>query len=222
MGCKFFWPLALTVCLLQPAAAAAGGENLESLFQAAQSKPSQRRYFIATFTVRRGLPEHVLRVDYSPELGQLARTNPLRQYRSGKYGLTDSSRSIGQGYPSVVTFGPRLFHRCFNLVDFESVLQHEAAHARFWATGKLNHLDEVDTDEVRSFKGVLPIVFELDAIRTQMEYSSWQDTSAAFRKGQESYREKWLQELAGLREEYSRTNIAPLLDRLWRAYSHVN
>jgi hypothetical protein len=102
--------------------------------------------------------------------------------------------------------------------DFESVLQHEAAHARYWATGRLTYMDRVNTDEARLAKGVLPVLFELDALKAQIEHPSWRRTSPAFRKGEEAYKQKWMDELNRLRTQLAVTSIAPLLDRIWNNY----
>jgi hypothetical protein len=148
----------------------------------------------------------------------MAVTHPLRQYRDGEWGLTTNTRGIGKGYPSFITFGPRMFSPAFNVADFESVLQHEATHARYWATGRLTYMDRVDTDEARLAKGVLPILFELDALKAQIEHQSWRQTSPSFRKGQEAYKQRWMDELNKLRQQLAVTNIGPLLDRIWNNY----
>ena len=113
-----------------------------------------------------------------------------------------------------------MFHPAFNYADFHSVVQHEVAHAKFWATGALNYLDDVDTSEnskVR-LRGLFPILFELDAIKTQTEHSSWQQTSEPFRRGQMVYRQKWLDKLERLGQQSFMYDMKPLLKRIRRTY----
>lgn len=211
-------PLLCTVIFLLPFLGTVHAEEFEALFRKAQADPSQRPLFVGHYTQQRGLPEHVQEVAYSDQVAVLAVTHPLRQYRDGDYGLTTNTRGIGKGYPSFITFGPKMFSPAFNAADFESVLEHEAVHARYWATGRLTYMDKVETDEARLAKGVLPILFELDALKAQMEHPSWRQTSAAFRKGQEAYKQKWMDELNKLRKQLAVTNIASLLDRIWNNY----
>ena len=113
-----------------------------------------------------------------------------------------------------------MFHPAYRYADFLSVIQHEAAHAKFWATGKLNHMDRVDTgkDSAVRLRGILPILFELDALETQMDHPSWERTSAPFRKGQEAYRQKWLDKLARLQKQSYMYDMKPLLERIRRTY----
>jgi hypothetical protein len=216
--CGAVLALLSTAVFLQPVWSRASAENYEALFRHAQADPSRRAAFVAQYTQQRSLPEYVQEIAYSDQVAALAITHPLRQYRDGEWGLTTNTRGIGKGYPSFITFGPRMFSPAYNVADFESVLQHEAAHARYWATGRLTYMDRVDTDEARLAKGVLPILFELDALKVQIEHPSWRQTSPAFRKGQESYKQKWMDELSKLRKQLAVTNIAPLLDRIWNNY----
>ncbi len=210
--------LLCTAVLLQSVWTKALAEDDEALFRKAQQDPSQRAALVAQYTRQRGLPEYVQETAYSDQVAALAITHPLRQYRDGEWGLTTNTRGIGKGYPSFITFGPKMFSPAFNVADFESVLQHEATHARYWATGRLTYMDRVDTDEARLAKGVLPILFELDALKAQIEHPSWRRTSPAFRKGQEAYKQRWMDELDKLRKQLAVTNIAPLLDRIWNNY----
>jgi hypothetical protein len=216
--CGVVLALLCTAVLLQPVRTRALAEDYEALFRQVQTDPSRRAGFVAQYTQQRSLPEYVQEIAYSDQLSALAVTHPLRQYRDGDWGLTTNTRGIGKGYPSFITFGPKMFSPAFNVADFESVLQHEAAHARYWATGRLTYMDKVDTDEARLAKGVLPILFELDALKAQIEHPSWRQTSPAFRKGQEAYKQKWMDELNKLRTQLAVTGIAPLLDRIWNNY----
>lgn len=210
--------LLCTAVLLQSVWTKAPAEDDEALFHQAQADPSRRANFVAQYTQQRSLPEYVQEIAYSDQVAALAVTHPLRQYRDGEWGLTTNTRGIGKGYPSFITFGPRMFSPAFNVADFDSVLQHESTHARYWATGRLTYMDRVDTDEARLAKGVLPILFELDALKAQIEHPSWRRTSPAFRKGQEAYKQRWMDELDKLRKQLAVTNIAPLLDRIWNNY----
>jgi hypothetical protein len=216
--CGAVLALLCTAVLLQPVWTRASAEDYEELFRQAQADPSRRAVLVAQYSQQRSLPEYVQEIAYSEQVTALAITRPLRQYRDGEWGLTNNTRGIGKGYPSFITFGPRMFSPGFNVADFESVLQHEATHARYWATGRLTYMDRVDTDEARLAKGVLPVLFELDALKAQLEHPSWRRTSPAFRKGQEAYKQKWMDELNKLRTQLAATNIAPLLDRIWNNY----
>ena len=216
--CGAVLALLCTVMFFQPGWGTVQAEDYEGLFRQAQADPSRRGAFVARYTQQRSLPEYVQEIAYSDQLPALAVTHPLRQYRDGEWGLTTNTRGIGKGYPSFITFGPRMFSPAYNVADFESVLQHEAVHARYWATGRLTYMDKVDTDEARLAKGVLPILFELDALKAQIEHPSWRQTSPAFRKGQEAYKQRWMDELNKLRKQLAVTNIAPLLDRIWNNY----
>ena len=195
-------------------------EDLDAIFAQAQSDPALRVPFLDAFIEHRGLPEHVLRIEYSEEVNALALSNPLVQTEKSNYHTTSHAAAIGRGYPSLMTFGPKMFRPVYRYADFKSVVQHEAAHAKFWATGKLNHLDRVDTSknsQVR-LRGLFPILFELDAIKTQMDHPSWQQTSVPFRKGQEGYRQKWLEKLDKLEQRPYMYDMKPLLDRILRTY----
>ena len=216
--CGAVLALVCAAVLVQALWTTAPAEDYEALFHQAQADPSRRAAFVARYTQQRSLPEYVQDIAYSEQLAALAVTHPLRQYRDGEWGFTTNTRGIGKGYPSFITFGPKMFLPAFNVADFESVLQHEATHARYWATGRLTYMDKVDTDEARLAKGVLPILFELDALKAQLEHPSWRQTSPAFRKGQEAYKQKWMDELNKLRTQLAVTNIAPLLDRIWNNY----
>ena len=216
--CGAVLALLCTALFLQSVWTQASSEDDEAPFREAQADPAQRAGFVAQYTRQRGLPEYVQEIAYSDQVAALAVTHPLRQYRDGEWGLTTNTRGIGKGYPSFITFGPKMFSPAFNVADFESVLQHEASHARYWATGRLTYMDKVDTDEARLAKGVLPILFELDALKAQTEHGSWRRTSPAFRKGEEAYKQRWMEELDKLRKQLAVTNIAPLLDRIWNNY----
>jgi hypothetical protein len=210
--------LMVMVALLQPISTPLEAQDLETLFRQAQTDPSQRAVFVGLYTKRSGLPEHVYDIAYSHGLTALAVANPLKEDRGGDYGLITNTRGIGKGYPSIITFGPQMFSPAYNLADFESVFQHEATHARYWATGELVYMDKVDTDQARLVKGVLRILFELDALKAQIEHSSWRQTSPGFRKGQEAYKQHWMDQLNQLRRQVGMTNAGPLLDRVWNSY----
>ena len=194
--------------------------DMDVLFLQAQTDSKLRTYFVRSFIQREGLPEHVLQVLYSKEVKMLAVSNPLVRTKNGNYRPTSHALAIGRCYPSRMTFGPKIFHPAYNYADFQSVVQHEAAHEKFWATGSLNYLDDVDTSEnskVR-LRGLFPILFELDAIKTQTEHSSWQQTSEVFRRGQMAYRQKWLDKLEKLGQQSFMYDMKPLLKRIRRTY----
>jgi hypothetical protein len=216
--CAVLLALLCTAVLLQSVWSTAPAEDYEALFRQAQADPSRRAAFVAQYTRQHSLPEYVQEIAYSDQVAAVAITHPLRQYRDREWGLATNTRGIGKGYPSFITFGPKIFSPAFNVDDFESVLQHEAAHARYWATGRLTYMDRVNTDEARLAKGVLPVLFELDALKAQIEHPSWRRTSPAFRKGEEAYKQKWMDELNRLRTQLAVTSIAPLLDRIWNNY----
>ncbi len=194
--------------------------SLETLFKQAQSDPTLRTPFIEAYVQHEGLPENVLRIEYSEEVTTLALTSPLVKTKSDNYRPTSHALAIGRGYPSSMTFGPKMFHPAYRYADFQSVIQHEAAHAKFWATSKLHHLDRVDTgkDSKIRLRGVLPILFELDALKTQMNHPSWQRTSKPFREGQEAYRQKWLDKLEKLQKRSYMYDMKPVLERIRRTY----
>ena len=195
-------------------------DDMDERFLQAQTDSNLRTYFVRSYIQREGLPEHVLQILYSEEVKMLAVSNPLVRTKNGNYRPTSHALAIGRGYPSRMTFGPKIFHPVFNYADFQSVVQHEAAHAKFWATGSLNYLDDVDTNEnskVR-IRGLFPILFELDAIKTQTEHSSWQQTSKVFRMGQMTYRQKWLDKLEELGQQSFMYDMKPLLKRIRRTY----
>ncbi len=210
--------LMVMVMLLQPTWSPVAAQELETLFQQAQTDPSRRPVFVGVYTKQRGLPEHVYQIAYSDAVSALGVTSPLKQDQAGDFEYIKNTRGIGKGYPSIITFGPRMFSPAFNFADFESVFQHEATHARYWATGQLVYMDKVDTDEARLVKGVLRILFELDAIKAQTEHSSWRQTSPGFRQGQEAYKQHWMDQLNQLRQQVGMTNAGPLLDRVWNNY----
>jgi hypothetical protein len=194
--------------------------GMDERFSQAQTDSKLRTYFMRSYVQREGLPEHVLQVLYAEEVITLAVSNPLVKTKNGNYRPTSHALAIGRGYPSRMTFGPKMFHPAYNYADFQSVVQHEAAHAKFWATGSLNYLDDVDTSEnskVR-IRGLFPILFELDAIKTQTEHSSWQQTSEVFRRGQMAYRQKWLDKLERLGQQSFMYDMKPLLKRIRRTY----
>ena len=202
-------------------------DALRKSFSQAQREPHLRKTFIESYVQQEGLPDHVLEILYSDEVRVFAVTNPLVRTENGSYRTTSHALAIGRGYPSRMTFGPKMFHSAFTYDDFQSVVQHEGAHAKFWASGKLNYLENVDTSEnseVR-LKGLFPILFELDALKTQMENPTWEKTSEQFRKGQEAYRQKWLNKLAGLEKQSYMYDLSALLKRIHRTYgrdSQVN
>lgn len=208
-----FWPVFMGIAQGQ-------SDDLEKLFSRAQTDPQLRVSFIESYVQQQGLPEHVLEILYSEEVEMLAITNPLVRTEEGNYRTTSHGLAIGRGYPSRMAFGPKMFHPAFTYADFLNVVQHEGAHAKFWATGELNYLDDVDTSEnskVR-LRGLFPILFELDAIKTQMNHSSWQKTSESYRNGQEIYRKKWLDKLDSLEEQSYMYDMKPLFRRIRRVY----
>ena len=195
-------------------------DDMDVRFLQAQTDSKLRTYFVRSYVQQEGLPEHVLQLLYSEEVKMLAVSNPLVRTKNGNYRPTSHALAIGRGYPSRMTFGPKMFNPAFNYADFQSVVQHEAAHAKFWATGSLNYLDDVDTSEnskVR-IRGLFPILFELDAIKTQTEHSSWQQTSEVFRMGQMAYRQKWLNKLEKLEQQSFMYDMKPLLKQIRRTY----
>jgi hypothetical protein len=194
--------------------------ELKKLFSRAQDDPTLRENFIELYVQQMGLPEHVLEIVYSDKLEQLAISQPLVRSEHGKYRTTSHALAIGRGYPSRMTFGSKMFHPALRYADFHNVVQHEAAHAKFWATGKLNFLDDVDTSETSRVRlmGLFPILFELDAIKTQMNHSSWFETSEPFRVGQERYRQKWLDKLDRLEKKPFMYDLKPLFEQIHRIY----
>ena len=197
-------------------------DALRKSFSQAQREPHLRKTFIESYVQQEGLPDHVLEILYSDEVRVFAVTNPLVRTENGSYRTTSHALAIGRGYPSRMTFGPKMFHPAFTYGDFQSVVQHEGAHAKFWATGELNYLENVDTSEnseVR-LKGLFPILFELDALKTQIDHPSWQRTSVPFRKGQEAYRQKWLNKLDRLEKKSYMYEMNPLLKRIRRTYGN--
>lgn len=195
-------------------------DDIAVLFLQARKDAKLRTSFVRYYVQQEGLPEHVLQILYSDEVEMLAVSNPLVRTKNGDYRPTSHALAIGRGYPSRMTFGPRMFNSLFNYADFQSTVQHEASHAKFWATGSLNYLHDVDISEnskVR-IRGLFPILFELDAIRTQMEHSSWQQTSEPFRRGQMVYRQKWLDKLEGLGQQSFMYDMKPLLKEIRRTY----
>jgi hypothetical protein len=195
-------------------------DDMGERFSQAQTDAKLRTHFVRSYGEQEGLPEHVLQLVYSEEVNTLAVSYPLVKTKNGDYRPTSHALAIGRGYPSRMTFGPKMFHPAYNYADFQSVVQHEAAHAKFWATGSLNYLDDVDTSEnskVR-IRGLFPILFELDAIKTQTKHSSWQQTSEVFRRGQMAYRQKWLDKLERLGQQSFMYDMKPLLKRIRRTY----
>ena len=223
------WALFITVVitvLLPPRINMVAGQtnDLREFFSQAQREPHLRNIFIETYVEREGLPDYVLEIVYSDEIKVFAVSNPLVRTENGSYRTTSHALAIGRGYPSRITFGPKMFHPTFTYDDFQSVVQHEGAHAKFWASGELNYLKNVDiseNSEVR-LKGLFPILFELDALKTQMEHPTWKQTSAQFRKGQEAYRQKWLDKLDSLEKQSYMYDLNPLLKRIRLAYGRDN
>jgi hypothetical protein len=216
----------MIIVLLPPCIDMVKGQtnDLREFFSQAQRKPQLRNNFIEAYVQREGLPDYVLEILYSDEVKVFAVTNPLVRTENGSYGTTSHALAIGRGYPSRMTFGPKMFHPTLSYGDFQSVVQHEGAHAKFWATGELNYLENVDTSEnseVR-LKGLFPILFELDALKTQMDHSSWQRTSMPFRKGQEAYRQKWLNRLDRLEKQSYMYEMKPLIKRIRQTYGRDN
>jgi hypothetical protein len=194
--------------------------DLREFFSQAQREPHLRNAFIESYVQREELPDYVLEILYSNEIKVFAVTNPLVRTENGSYRTTSHALAIGRGYPSRITFGPKMFHPVFTYDDFQSVVQHEGAHAKFWASGKLNYLENVDTtenSEVR-LKGLLPILFELDALKTQMDHPTWKQTSVQFRTGQEAYRQKWLDKLDRLEKQSYMYEMNPLFKRIRLTY----
>jgi hypothetical protein len=195
-------------------------DDMGERFSQAQTDSNLRTNFLRSYVQQEGLPDYVLQVLYSEEVKTLAVSHPLVKTKNGNYRPTSHTLAIGRGYPSRMTFGPKMFHAAYHYADFQSVVQHEATHAKFWATGSLNYLDDVDTSEnskVR-LRGLFPILFELDAIKTQTEHSSWQQTSKVFRMGQMAYRQKWLDKLEELGQQSFMYDMKPLLKRIRRTY----
>ena len=212
----------LMFVLLPPCIDSAKGQSndLREFFFQAQKESHLRNNFVESFRQREGLPDYVLEVLYSDEVGVFAVTNPLVKTENGSYRTTSHALAIGRGYPSRMIFGPKMFHPAFTYVDFQSVVQHEEAHAKLWATGELNYLENVDTSEnsqVR-LKGLFPILFELDALKTQMDHPNWLRTSVPFRKGQEAYRQTWLDKLDRLEKQSYMYDMKTLFKRIRRTY----
>jgi hypothetical protein len=198
--------------------------DFREFFSQAQREPHLRNNFIESYVQREGLPNHVLEILYSDEVEVFAITNPLVRSENGNYRTTSHALAIGRGYPSRMIFGPKMFHPLFTYGDFQSVVQHEGAHAKFWATGELNYLEDVDTSENSAvrLKGLFPILFELDAWKTQMDHPSWLRTSVPFRKGQEAYRQKWLDKLDRLEKQPYTYDLKPLFKQIRRTYGRDN
>ena len=194
--------------------------GLGGFFSQAQTTSHLRNNFIESYVQQEGLPDYILEILYSEEVEVVAVTNPLVRLGNGSYRTTSHALAIGRGYPSRMTFGPKMFHPSFTYADFQSVVQHEGAHAKFWATGELNYLDNIDTSESSEIrlKGLFPILFELDALQTQMDHPSWLRTSVLFRKGQEAYRQTWLDKLDNLEKQSYTYNLKPLFKRIRRTY----
>jgi hypothetical protein len=210
------------IVLLAPHIGMVAGQtdDLREYFSQAQTDPHLRKNFIESFVQREGLADHVLEILYSDEGDAFAVTNPLVRTEDGRYRTTTHALAIGRGYPSRMTFGPKMFHPAFTYGDFQSVIQHEGAHAKFWASGKLNYLENVDTSEnseVR-IKGLFPILFELHALKTQMDHPTWKQTSVRFRKGQEAYRQKWLNKLDRLEKQSYMYDLRALFKRIRLTY----
>jgi hypothetical protein len=219
--CTLFITLVIIV-LLPPRMDMVFGQtnDLRELFSQAQREPHLRNVFIESYVQREGLPDDVLEVLYSNEIKVFAVTNPLVRTEDGSYRTTTHALAIGRGYPSRMTFGPKMFHPAFTYDDFQSVVQHEGAHAKFWASGKLNYLENVDTTENSEvkLKGLFPILFELDALKTQMNHPTWKQTSVQFRKEQEAYRQKWLNKLDSLEKQSYMYEMNPLFRRIRLTY----
>jgi len=194
--------------------------ELRKFFSRAQREVQLRNNFIEAYVRREGTPDYVLEILYSEEAKVFAVTHPLVKTENGSYKTTSHALAIGRGYPSRMIFGPKMFHPAFRFADFQSVLHHEGAHAKFWATGELNYLANVDTSEnseVR-LRGFFPILFELDALKTQMEHPSWKQTSVAFREAQEAYRQKWLNRLDRLEKQSYMYDMNPLFKLIRLTY----
>jgi hypothetical protein len=223
------WALFITVViivLLPPHIDMVTGQtnDLRGLFTQAQREPQLCDIFIEAYVQQEGLPDYVLEILYSDEVKFFAVTNPLVRIENGSYRTTSHALAIGRGYPSRMIFGPKMFHPAFTYEDFQSVVQHEGAHAKFWASGKLNYLENVDTSEnseVR-LKGLFPILFELDALKTQMNHPTWKETSVQFRKGQEDYRQRWLNKLDRLEKQSFMYDMSTLFKRINRTYGRDN
>ena len=198
--------------------------DLREFFFQAQREPHLRNNFIESYVQQEGLPDYVLEILYSNEVEVFAVTNPLVRIENGSYRTTSHALAIGRGYPSRMIFGPKMFYPAFTYADFQSVVQHEGTHAKFWATGELNYLKNVDTSEnseVR-LKGLFPILFELDALKAQMDHPSWLLTSVPFRKGRKAYRQTWLDKLDSLEKQSYMYDLKPLFKRIRRAYGRDN
>jgi hypothetical protein len=213
---------ALIILLLPPCIEFVTGQTngLGEFFSQAQREPHLRNNFIESYVQREGLPDYVLEILYSDEVEAFAVSNPLVKIENGSYRTTSHALAIGRGYPSRITIGPKMFYSALTYVDFQSVVLHEGAHARFWATGELNYLENIDTSEnseVR-LKGLFPILFELDALKTQMEHPSWLQTSVPFRKAQEAYGQTWLDKLDGLEKQSYMYKLRRLFKQIRRTY----
>ena len=217
-----FFLAVLIIFLLLPCINAVADQTIElrKLFSQAQREAQLRSNFIEAYVKREGAPDYVLEILYSEEVKVFAVTHPLVKTENGSYKTTSHALAIGRGYPSRMTFGPKMFHPAFRFADFQSVLHHEGAHAKFWATGELNYLKNVDTSEnseVR-LRGFFPILFELDALKTQMEHPSWKQTSGPFREAQEAYRQKWLNRLDRLEKQSYMYDMNPLFKLIRLTY----
>lgn len=216
----------LMIILLPPCIDMVTGHpnDLQEFFFQAQRESRLRNNFIESYVQREGLPDYVLEILYSNEVEVFAITNPLVRTENGSYRTTSHALAIGRGYPSRMIFGPKMFHPAFTYADFQSVVEHEKTHAKFWATGKLNYLEDVDTSEnseVR-LKGLFPILFELDGLKTQMDHPSWLRTSVPFRKSQENYRQTWLDKLDSLEKQSYMYDLKPLFKKIRRTYGSDN
>jgi hypothetical protein len=212
----------LIIFLLPPCIEIVTGQpnQLREFFSQAQKEPNLRNNFLKLYVQQQGLPNYVLEILYSDEVKVFAVSNPLVRIENGSFRTTSHALAIGRNYPSRMTFGPKMFHPIYTYGDFRSVVEHEGAHAKFWATGELNYLEHVDTSEnseVR-LKGLFPVLFELDALKTQMDHPSWKQTSARFRKAQEAYRQKWLNKLDRLEKKSYMYELNPLFKQIRRAY----
>ena len=125
----FFITVLMMIGLLPPCIYMARGQTdeLRKSFSQAQREPNLRNSFIESYVQREGLPDHVIEMLYSSEIKAFAVTNPLVKTENGSYRTTSHALAIGQGYPSRMTFGPRMFHPAFTYDDFQSVVQHEGA-----------------------------------------------------------------------------------------------
>jgi len=131
LNIKFYKLLVTAVfILLRPAFMGTGQgqtDDMDVLFLQAQTDSKLRTYFVRSYVQQEGLPEHVLQVLYSEEVKMIAVSNPLVRTKNENHRPTSHALAMGRGYPSRMTFGPKMFHPAYSYADFQSGVQHEAA-----------------------------------------------------------------------------------------------